>query len=92
MSELVQQQMVHYSSHKRLLNLTGFFSSFAGAEPTAGAVAITIQLYGYGPDQGKSGASLPGVNSLLGNLQRSSPSALPCGKQRERDLSLLEIR
>lgn len=58
LSGLVQQQTAQNCSHKRLLNLTGFFSSFAGAEPAAGVAAITLGLYDYDPDQGKSGASL----------------------------------
>lgn len=60
MSDLVPQQKVQCCSHRRLLNLTGFFSSFAdaGAEPATGVVAITFWVLDYGPDQGKSGASL----------------------------------
>ena len=41
-SDLVQQQRVRYCSHSRLLNLTGFFSSFAGVEPAAGVAAIPL--------------------------------------------------
>ena len=66
MSDLPDQRLVLCCSHRRLLNLTGFFSSVAGAEPATGVAAITLGLYDYGPDQGKSGAP------LLRQVQRSS--------------------
>ena len=58
LSDLVQQRSVQNCLHRRLLNLTGFFSSFAGAEAAAGVAAMTLELYDYDPDQGRSGASL----------------------------------